>query len=204
MPPTPLHPPAQRKISKVETKIFAIWGILEANLKKCSTLKFMTNISFVPSICIHRSIILIFIEKKVCLLMLSHRKYIFLQISIFIFARILVSATNSRLCYNDHSGRKPSIWASSTVTIMLQDSKTWDCETLTLLNHARVTVPHPPLLPGKLWHWPIWAFPSLAIQQLFEESHAWLWQPQCKADWSCLSSPSPTPTPHIALPVLDH
>ena len=51
------------KILKVETKICAIWGILEANLKKSSTLKFITNISFLPSICIHRSIILIFIEK---------------------------------------------------------------------------------------------------------------------------------------------
>ena len=52
-----------RKILKVETKICAIWGILEANLKKSSTPMFMMNISFVPSICIHRSIIFIFIEK---------------------------------------------------------------------------------------------------------------------------------------------
>ena len=64
-PPPP--PPTPRKILKVETKICAIWGILEANSKKCSTLKFMTNISFVPSICTQRSIILIFTEKKVCL-----------------------------------------------------------------------------------------------------------------------------------------
>ena len=43
-------------------QICAIWGILEANLKKSSTLMFMMNISFVPSICIHRSTIFIFIE----------------------------------------------------------------------------------------------------------------------------------------------
>ena len=34
-------------------------------MKKSSTLMFMMNISFVPSICIHRSIIFIFIEKKI-------------------------------------------------------------------------------------------------------------------------------------------
>ena len=33
-------------------------------MKKSSTLKFIMNISFLPSVCIHRSIILIFIEKK--------------------------------------------------------------------------------------------------------------------------------------------
>ena len=49
------------KIFKVETKICAIWGILEANLKKSSTLMFMMNSSFVPSICNHRSTIFIFI-----------------------------------------------------------------------------------------------------------------------------------------------
>ena len=53
-----------RKFLKVETKICAIWGILEANLKKSSTLMFMMNISFVPSICIHRSIIFILLEKN--------------------------------------------------------------------------------------------------------------------------------------------
>ena len=46
-----------RKILKVETKICAVLGILEANLKKSSTLKFIMNISFLTSICIHRSII---------------------------------------------------------------------------------------------------------------------------------------------------
>ena len=51
------------KILKVEIKICAISGILGANLKRSSTPKFIMNISFVPSICIHRSIILIFIEK---------------------------------------------------------------------------------------------------------------------------------------------
>ena len=35
-----------RKFLKVETKICAIWGILEANLKKSSTLMFMMNITF--------------------------------------------------------------------------------------------------------------------------------------------------------------
>ena len=80
------------------TKICAIWGILEANLKKCSTQQFMTNISLIPSICINRSIISIFIRKKVCLLIFfPHGKYIFPRFSIFISARILVSAMNSRL-----------------------------------------------------------------------------------------------------------
>ena len=70
------------KILKVETAICAIWSILEAILKKSSTLKFMMTISFVPSICIHRSIILNFIQKKVCLSIFSPAKYIFLQFSI--------------------------------------------------------------------------------------------------------------------------
>ena len=61
MPPNPPPPPPPTTL-KVETTIRAIRGILEANLKKHSTLKFKTNISFVPSICTHRSIILIFIE----------------------------------------------------------------------------------------------------------------------------------------------
>ena len=52
------------KTVKVETKICAIWSILEANLKKFSTLKFIMNIGFLPSLCIHRSIILIYIEKS--------------------------------------------------------------------------------------------------------------------------------------------
>ena len=64
-------PPSPQKILKVKTKICATGGILEANLKKCSTLKFMINISNVPSICIHRSIILIFIEKKSMLVKFS-------------------------------------------------------------------------------------------------------------------------------------
>ena len=63
--PRGMPPPPPRKILKVKTKICAIWGILEANLKKSSTLMFMMNISFVPSICIHRSIIFILIEKKI-------------------------------------------------------------------------------------------------------------------------------------------
>ena len=53
-----------RKILKVETKICAIWGTLGANLKKSITPKCIMYISFVLSICIHRSVILIFIEKK--------------------------------------------------------------------------------------------------------------------------------------------
>ena len=53
-----------RKILKVETKICAIWGILEANLKKSSTLMFMMNISVVTSICNHRSTIFIFNKKN--------------------------------------------------------------------------------------------------------------------------------------------
>ena len=68
-------PPLPTPSPEVETKICAIWGILEANLKKCSTLKFMTNISFVPSICIHRSIILIFIEKSMLVDFFPRKKY---------------------------------------------------------------------------------------------------------------------------------
>ena len=82
-----------RKILKVETKICAVWGILEANLKKSSTLKFIMNISFLTSICIHRSIIWIFIGKKVCLSIFSNRIFFPPRFSIFISARILVPAT---------------------------------------------------------------------------------------------------------------
>ena len=77
-PPHPTPPPHRpKKIVRVETKIYAIWGILWANLKKCSTLKFMMNISFVPSVCLHRSIILIFIEKEVCFLIFFPQKIYF-------------------------------------------------------------------------------------------------------------------------------
>ena len=94
--PQPPSPPP-RKILKVKTKICAIWGILEPNLKKSSTLKFMTNISFVPLICITRSIISIFRGEKVYLSIFSHRKYAFPRLLIFISPRILVSVRNSRL-----------------------------------------------------------------------------------------------------------
>ena len=84
-----------RKSLKVETKIFAVWGIfLEVNLKKSSTLKFIMNINFLTSICIHRSIILIFIgRKKYAYRFFSNRKFFFPRFSIFISVRILVSAT---------------------------------------------------------------------------------------------------------------
>ena len=85
------------KILKVKTKIRAIWGILGVNLKKSSTLKFIMNISFLPSICIHRSIILIFIEKKYACRFFSHGKYFVPRFSIFISTRILISVTNSRI-----------------------------------------------------------------------------------------------------------
>ena len=52
------------------------------------------NISFLTSICIHRSIILIFIGKKSMLIdFFSNGKYFFPLFSIFISARILVSVT---------------------------------------------------------------------------------------------------------------
>ena len=76
-----------QKILKVETKICAVWGILEANLKKSSTLKFILNISFLTSICIHRSIILIFIGKKVCLLIFFQWKIFFFHDFRFSFLR---------------------------------------------------------------------------------------------------------------------
>ena len=83
-----------RKILKVQTNICAVWGILEANLKKSSTLKFIMNISFLTSICIRRSITLIFTGGKSMLIdFFSNRKYFFPRLSIFISARILVSAT---------------------------------------------------------------------------------------------------------------
>ena len=82
----------------VETKICAISDILEANLKESSTIKFIMNTSFVPSICIHGSIILIFIEKSMLVDFFPHGKYFFPRFSDFISARILVSVTNSRLC----------------------------------------------------------------------------------------------------------
>ena len=90
--------PLPRKILKVATKICAIWGILEANLKKSSTLKLIMNMSFVPSICIHRFIIFIFIRKKYACRFFCPRNIFFPPFSIFISARFLVSTTNSRLC----------------------------------------------------------------------------------------------------------
>ena len=94
------------KILKVETKICAIWGILEVNLKKSSTLKLKMNISFVlifidlkkKSMLV--SFVLIFIDltkKKSMLLDFFPWKIIFSRFPIFISERILVSATNSRL-----------------------------------------------------------------------------------------------------------
>ena len=63
-------------------------------MKKSSTLKFIMNLSFLTSICIHRSIILIFIGKNVCFSIFFPRKILFFpRFSIFISARILVSAT---------------------------------------------------------------------------------------------------------------
>ena len=58
------------------------------------------RLSFLPSICIHRSIILIFTEKKYACQFFFPWKIFCSAISIFISARILISATNSRLCYN--------------------------------------------------------------------------------------------------------
>ena len=72
-PPPP--PPQPQKTFKVETKICAIRGILEANLQKCSTLKFLMNISFVLSVCSHRSIIIIFIGKGMLVNFFLKKKY---------------------------------------------------------------------------------------------------------------------------------
>ena len=81
-------PHLPRKILKVETKICALWGILEANLKKSSTFKFIMNMSFVPSICIHRSVIFIFTEKKVYLSIFFPRDMFFSTIFNFHFRKI--------------------------------------------------------------------------------------------------------------------
>ena len=69
-----------QKILKVETKICAVRGILE----DICTLKFMMNISFVSLICIHGSIILIFIEKCMLVDIFPWKKY-FLAIFDFHF-----------------------------------------------------------------------------------------------------------------------
>ena len=85
---TPPPLPTPWKILKVETNLICVlWGILEANLKKSSTLKFMMNISFVPSICIHRSIILIFKVEKECLLIFFSTENIFSVIFDFQFRK---------------------------------------------------------------------------------------------------------------------
>ena len=73
------------EILKVQTKICAIWSILEANLKKSSTLKYTMNTSFIPSICIQTSIILIYIEKKYTCRLFSPRKNFFPAIFLFSF-----------------------------------------------------------------------------------------------------------------------
>ena len=72
-----------------------------ANLKKSSTLKLIIKISFLPSICIHRSIMnhLNFHRKK-CACRFPpppHGKYFVPRFLIFISARIIISTTNSRL-----------------------------------------------------------------------------------------------------------
>ena len=72
-------------------------------MKKSSTLKFTMNISLVSSICIHSSIIFIFIGKKVCLWNFFPWNIFFPQFSSFISTRILVCAMNSRLCENNNT-----------------------------------------------------------------------------------------------------
>ena len=69
--------PLPQNFESQKTKICAIWGILDENLKKSSTLKFIMNISFVLSICIHRSIILIFIEKNMLVIVLPTEQVFF-------------------------------------------------------------------------------------------------------------------------------
>ena len=99
-----------RKILKVKTKICAIWGILEADLKKCSTLKFTMNISFVPSVCIHRSIILIFIEKKYTCRFFPPMENIFFRDFPFSFPQeslFLWRIPGSAICKQNVSTRKP-------------------------------------------------------------------------------------------------
>ena len=79
------------------------------------------NISFPPSICIHRSFILIFIEKKNLVNFFPWK--IFCSAIFDFSARILVSATNSRLC----------IWLSP-------DGPVFHCQQLTLLFPTYFTV----------------------------------------------------------------
>ena len=61
-------------------------------MKKSSTLKFIMNISFVPSVCIHRPIILIFIEKSMLADFFPHEKNYFPAIFNFHFRE------NPRFC----------------------------------------------------------------------------------------------------------
>ena len=65
----------------VKTKTCAIWGILETNLKKCSTLKFMMNITILHSQIHHLN----FHRKKVCLLISFPRKRFFSAVFDFHF-----------------------------------------------------------------------------------------------------------------------
>ena len=83
MPPHPLPPPP--KTFESQDQKLCNLRYSGGYLKKCSTLKFIMNISFVPSIWIHRSIILIFIGKKVCLSIFFPRKIYFSAIFYFHF-----------------------------------------------------------------------------------------------------------------------
>ena len=90
------HAPLEKNL-KVETKICAILRHSGGKFEQSSTLKivkFTMKSSFLSSVCIHRSITLIFIEKKYVYRFFSNGKYFVPRFLISISARILVSATN--------------------------------------------------------------------------------------------------------------
>ena len=127
------------KILKVETKIWAVWGILEANLKKSTKLKFIMNISFLTSICIHRSIIWIFIGKNVCISIFSNRKIFFPRFSIFISTRILVSATKLANIKIIWSKLETKVWFIGPYLVTPgTESLTWHIDLLDAVTHTHL------------------------------------------------------------------
>ena len=119
---------------------YAIWGSLEANLKKSTTLKFMTNISFLPLIYIHRSIVLIFIEKKYACQCFFHRKIFFCD---FQFSLPQESPFPRQIPGSEQ--RKERRKANkSPLTLLEEDSRRWSC--------------------GRMWHKISMAFSACSLQ----------------------------------------
>ena len=133
-----------RKILKVETKICAVWGILEANLKKSSTLKFIMNVSFLTSICIHRSIILIFIGKKVCFLIFFQWKIFFSTIFDFHFHVSVTKLANIKIIWSkletkEQSNKMLIYWSvPDRLVTPGTESLTWHIDLLDAVTHTHL------------------------------------------------------------------